>query len=236
MTDHWILVAEGDHELRENVLVPGLQQHGFENVVGADSALAAYRSMWARRFAVVVMDIGLPDESGMSLARHVHIATEARVVVLADRYGGRLHHALGMQDDIDAYMAKPIDVPLLAASVRSIVQRHWPAAKAPPARPKDWQLDVDGWVLISPAGARIPLTQGERALLWPLFESRAQVVPRAALIAELVEASGQGAALAEFDPHRLELLVHRLRQKIGRKASEPFPLLAVRGAGYVLTR
>jgi DNA-binding response OmpR family regulator len=235
MTDHWILVAEEDHELRENILIPGLQHHGLDTVIGADSALEAYRSMSARRFAVVVVDIGLADESGISLARHVRTATESRVVVLADRYGGRLQHALGMDGDIDAYLAKPVDVELLAASLRSILRRHFPA-RTPAHAARDWQLDVDGWVLISPAGIRIQLTQGERALLRPLFESRTQVVPRSALIAELVVASGENAAVQEFDPHRLELLVHRLRQKIGRHASEPLPLLAVRGAGYVLTR
>jgi DNA-binding response OmpR family regulator len=169
------------------------------------------------------------------LARHVRTATGGRVIVLADRYGGRLQHALGMDEDIDAYIAKPIDVELLAASVRSIVRRHFPP-KAPPHPMRDWQLDVDGWVLISPAGIRLQLTQGERALLRPLFESRAEVVPRQALIAELVEAAGENLAVTEFDPHRLELVVHRLRQKIGRKVAEPLPLLAVRGAGYVLTR
>jgi DNA-binding response OmpR family regulator len=235
MIDHWILVAEGDHGLRENVLIPGLQYHGFDKVVGADSALEAYRAMATRRYAVVVMDIGLPDESGLSLARHVRTATSARVVVLADRCGGRLHHALGMDGDIDGYLAKPVDLELMAASLRSIFRHHFPA-RAPSLPHRDWQLDLHAWVLISPAGARIPLTLGERALLRPLFEARAQVVPRAVLIAGLLEATGQGAVVTEFDPHRLELLVHRLRQKIGRKASEPFPLRAARGAGYVLTR
>lgn len=235
MIDHWILVAESDHELRENVLVPGLQQQGFEKVVGVGSALDVYRSMSTRSFAVAVMDIGLPDESGVSLARHVRTATHARVVLLADRYGGRLQHALGMDGDIDAYMAKPVDVELLAASVRSIIRRHYPAT-APAPQARGWQLDVEGWVLISPAGARIRLTQAERALLRALFEARAQVVPRTALIAELLGATGQALAVEDFDPHRLELLVHRLRQKIGRKVAEPFPLLAVRGAGYVLAR
>lgn len=235
MIDQWILVAERDNELRENTLIPGLQQHGFEKVVGVDNALDAYRSMFTKRFAVVIIDIGLPDESGVSLAKHVRKVTNAKVVVLADRYGGRLQHALGMDGDIDAYIAKPIDVELLAAGVRSIVRRHLPAM-VPPHQARDWQLDMGGWVLISPAGARIQLTQGERALLRSLFELRAQVVPRNALIAELVEVTGESVAVREFDPHRLELLVHRLRQKIGRQVTELLPLLAVRGTGYVLTR
>jgi two-component system response regulator PhoP len=227
-------LAEGDHELRENILVPGLQQYGFEKVAVAQSALEAYRAMSARQFAVVVMDIGLPDESGVSLARHVRTATEARIVVLVDRYGGRLHHALGMDGDIDAYMAKPVDVELLAASLRSIIRRRFPI-HASTHQARDWRLDTDGWVLLSPAGIRVQLTQGERALLRCLFELRTEVVSRTALIAELVEMT-TGSVVEDFDPHRLELLIHRLRQKIGRNVPEPFPLLAVRGSGYVLTR
>lgn len=233
--DYWVLVAEGDNELRENVLVPGLQQYGFEKVVGAESALAALLAMSARTFAVVVMDIGLPGESGTSFARHVRTATDARIVVLADRYGSRLDLALCMDSDVDAYMAKPVDVELLAASLRSLIRRHFPAT-SPDQPPRDWQFDLDGWVLQSPSGVRVQLTHGERTLLRPLFEFRTHVVPRSVLIAELARTASGNVVAEHFDPHRLELMVHRLRQKIGRVVTEPFPLVAVRGAGYALTR
>jgi DNA-binding response OmpR family regulator len=83
--------------------------------------------------------------------------------------------------------------------------------------------------LISPGGVRVHITGKERTLIEPLIARRGNVLSREDLIARFTH------NVHDFDPHRLEVIVHRLRQKATKLSGEDFPLRAVRGTGYVLT-
>jgi DNA-binding response OmpR family regulator len=235
MSGHGVLVIESDHELREDILIPGLQGHGIPHVEGVSSAREAYERMSVRQFALFVLDASLSDGSGLLIARRVRTTSNAGVVLLVDRQQDHPHQVLRMEGSMDACMAKPVDVELLAATLRSIFRHRFPGRETSGST-RDWQLDPEGWLLISPKGTQIRLTQGERVLLDLLFAQRSQAISRDVLIAKLLETTGVQTTVSEFDPHRLELLIHRLRRKIARTAPDPFPLLAVRGSGYTLAR
>src|SRR5690606_23820747 len=125
----------------------------------------------------------------------------------------------------DAYLAKPVEIDLLAATLHSLARRVQHLQSAPVAR--DWRLDSNGWCLLSPAGDSIALTKGERRLLQPLFAAAGDVVARETLIAALTD------NVHDFDPHRVDSMIHRLRRKVVAACGAQLPLQAVHGEGYV---
>ena len=231
-----VLVVEDDEELRERILLPGLRDAGFE-VRGAGSALAMYRELLSHDADVVILDVGLPDEDGFQAAAHLRGKTRAGIVMLTGRQSSR-DRVRGLDQGADAYLVKPVDMPVLVATVRSVLRRTPAAVAAPPAAhapataPRDggtgrWSLTADGWHLVAPDGSRVLLGAGERVLLERLARQRGEVVARDVLAPDLV------AALDDFDPHRIEMLVHRLRRKVLAGTGLRLPLETVRGAGYV---
>ncbi|HJR74417.1 MAG TPA: response regulator transcription factor [Luteimonas sp.] len=218
-----ILVVEDDPGMRENILIPGLQDAGFI-AVGAGSAAETYRKMLTHDFALFVLDIGLPDEDGLSLAKHLRTLTDAGIVMLTGR-GRKADRIRGLEEGADAYVTKPVDIDVLAATLRSLLRRLPKSAKA---ALRTWRLDVDNWNLASPAGRQVRLTHPERLVVSLLAQSPGETVAREAIISRLTR------DIHGFDPHRLEMLIHRLRRKVLSATNEPLPLNAVRGVGYVL--
>ncbi|MEL1266151.1 response regulator transcription factor [Pseudoxanthomonas putridarboris] len=229
-----VAVVEDDALLREKILLPGLADYGFE-AAGFDSAAALYRRMLVERFDIVVLDIGLPDEDGLSVARHLREVSRTLGIVVLTGNRGRTEHVQALSDGADAFLSKPVDCEVLAVTLHSLARRLESAADgsmpaATNSEPRHWRLATDGWCLIAPSGGMLALTMPERSLLSVLDASRGQPVGREALIAALSD------EVSEFDPHRLEMLVHRLRRKAGTISTDdpPLPLLAARGVGYLL--
>lgn len=225
-----ILVVEDDPELREEILRPGLHDAGFDTV-GVSSAIEAYRSMLSRDYSMFILDVGLPDEDGFSLARNLRALTSAGIIMLTGRRRSSADHARGLDEGADAYITKPIDVDVLAATVRSVLRRLGGSSGMPkPAtRPiAGWHFDMGGWSLVAPGGRRMRLSHAERIFVDLLFASPSETVPRRTIIANLTR------DIHDFDPHRLEMLVHRLRRKALAETGDSLPVSAVRGVGYVL--
>jgi DNA-binding response OmpR family regulator len=134
----------------------------------------------------------------------------------------------GLSEGADAYLSKPVDIDLLAATLYSLARRLQVQSSPAPASSHQWQLDSDGWCLLSPTGGIVALTQTESRLLSPLLRASNKVVPRETLISALT------TNIHGYDPHRLDSLVHRIRKKVLRVLGIPLPLNAVPGQGYVL--
>lgn len=222
-----VLVVEDDEELRERILVPGLRGAGFA-ACGVGSALEMYRELLSRDADVVVLDVGLPDEDGFDAAAHLRETTRAGIVMLTGRQSSR-DRVRGLDTGADAYLVKPVDMAVLVATVRSVLRRTQATPSTTPPQHSDgrWNLAADGWHLVAPDGARVLLGHGERVLLERLARERGTVVARDVLAPELI------AAMEDFDPHRIEMLVHRLRRKVLAATGLRLPLETVRGAGYV---
>ena len=156
-----------------------------------------------------------------------------RAAVKLDEPDAPLDQAAGLDNGADAYLTKPVELDLLAATVRSVLRRRSGLTSGGKATPDStWSLSADGWFLSTSDGVRVSLTRTERAFLQLLFGHAGQVVGRDFIIATL-EKEGRGDDI-DFDPHRIELLVHRLRKKTARLAGKPLPLNTVRGTGYAL--
>jgi two-component system response regulator PhoP len=227
-----VAVLEDDQELRERILIPGLEDFGFE-VTGSGTAAELYRRMLSTRFDIVVLDIGLPDEDGLTVARHLREIMPIGIVMLTGNRG-RQDHIRALHEGADAFLCKPVDVEVLAGTLHSLARRLKSTLTAAglPAEASDalvnrWHLDTDDWCLIAPDATTIALSVPERCVLQVLFAAHGVTVPRETLIAAL------SRDIYEFDPHRLEMLIYRLRRKAATQGVPALPLLTVRGSGYV---
>lgn len=225
-----VAVVEDDDELRERVLVPGLQDFGFE-AHGLRDAAALYRAMPGTAFDLAILDVGLPQEDGFAIARRLREtrAMTIGIVMLTGRHGAS-DRVRGLDEGSDAYLAKPIEIEVLAATLHSLLRRMRADAIPPPLDMREWRLESDGWSLRCPDGVAVALTLPERRVLTRLFAADGEPVARDALIADLTD------DIYAFDPHRLEMLVHRLRRKIEDRTGSAPPLRAARGTGYAFTR
>lgn len=215
--------------MREEILIPGLRDRGFEHLVGVGSAIETYRAVLARDFSMFVLDIGLPDEDGFAVARHLRANSDAGIVMLTGRVGNA-EQVHGLETGADAYLAKPVDLDILAATLRSVMRRlePRPAAGTAATDRSGWRVD-ETWSLVGPHGGIVRLTHLEYLLASLLFARAGQTVTRETIIACL------SRDIHAFDPHRLEMLVHRLRRKVLKAFGHELPLSSVRGVGYVLT-
>jgi DNA-binding response OmpR family regulator len=218
-----ILLLEDDAALRDRILAPGLRDFGFR-VTPAGSAGELDRLWPQATYDVVVLDLGLPDEDGFSVARRLRERSAVGIVMLTGR-GDTPDRIRGLSGDADAYLTKPVILAELAATLHSLLRRL-----RPPTANGHWRLDANGWRLLTPDGAGVALNQAERTVLHALIAGDGEPIDRETLIGLLTDDTSQ------FDPHRLEMLVYRLRAKVADVTGQVLPLRALRGAGYVLTR
>jgi DNA-binding response OmpR family regulator len=128
----------------------------------------------------------------------------------------------------DAHLAKPIDPRELTAQLRALHRRLAGARREPATTGSGaWLLKQDGWVLEDPHGREMHLTTAERAFIGCLIASRGAPASRD----ELLESLGDNPR--DADPHRIDVLVNRLRRKAA-SLGVALPLHAVRGRGYML--
>lgn len=219
-----LAVVEDDREFREDVLVPALTRAGFD-VDGMASAFELYRAMTARRYDLVLLDAGLPDEDGFSIAAHLRSLSSALGIVMLTGYASGDDRMRGLRAGVDAYLSKPASMEMVVTTLRNLARRIVPNANL---RAK-WRMDEGSWRILSPEGVEIAMSLAERQVMKTLAASCGIPIKREVLIAGLAE------NVHDFDPHRLEMLIHRLRKKCLKLAREELPLRAVRGLGYVLT-
>ena len=220
-----IALVEDDVPLRDLILMPGLRTYGFTcDAYGTASEFANGEQV----YDIVILDVGLPDANGFDLANRLRAGSNVGIVMLTGR-NAIDDRVRGLMGGADVYLAKPVDVAELAATLHSLGRRLQPtrANDAEPAR-SPWRLDESGWCLVSPKGRSVALNDAERRVLGLLLATPGRPVARTDMASALTE------DIYDFDPHRLDMLVHRLRAKIADVSDESLPLRAVRGAGYVM--
>lgn len=228
-----VALLEDDDVLRDRVLLPGLQRHGFD-VIALRTIQTLHALLRNASVELIVLDIGLPDGDGFALTQQLQAMHPALGIVILSGRGDQPDRLRGLSQGADAYLVKPVEIEMLAATLFSVARRlpRGPAnaPTAPTAAAHDaWQLQDDGWCLFAPDGNAVPLTGSERLVLHCLWQSAGRLVSRRALLTTLGGSLGM-----EIDPHRLEALLHRLRHKVLARSGAALPLTSVRGAGYLL--
>jgi DNA-binding response OmpR family regulator len=219
-----VLLLEDDILLRDRVLVPKLQQFGFE-VVTAARATEMHEAISRRLPDIVVLDVGLPDGNGFDVARKLRAEHTGVGIVMLTGRAESVDVVRGLNEGADAYLSKPVEIDVLVATLYSVARRLGPLTRVEGGA---WRLSSDEWFLLSPAGGRVRLSKAERRLLIALMQQPNKVVLRESLIAALTDDA------VGFDPHRLDAVIYRLRRKVLANLGEPLPLDVVHGTGFLL--
>jgi len=225
-----VLIVDDDKEICA-LLSKFLLQHGYRVSV-AHNGRGMMQALEAGRINLVVLDLMLPGEDGLSLCRRLRAGSTLPIVMLT-AMGERTDRIIGLEMGADDYLAKPFDPRELLARVRAVLRRAGtPAATrlSAPGRTLEfdgWRLDVARRQLFSPTGALVPLRAGEFDLLLALAERPQRVLTRD----QLLDLS-RGRAATSFD-RSVDVQVSRLRHKIELDPKEPELIKTVRSGGYV---
>lgn len=213
-----------DDEGFRNKMVVGLSGLGI-NVVGFDGAAPFYRAYAARPSDIVILDIGLDGEDGLSIASHLR-ASQTVGIILATAHGSVDDRINGLGAGADVCLAKPVDVRELAATVVALNARLSRVGISSRLSNPAWALVDGGWVLVDGMGHRLRLTTAEKRFLGRLFAERGEAVERRALVEALDE------DIYEYNYANLDTIVSRLRRR-AKKVNMTLPLHAIRGTGFV---
>jgi two-component system OmpR family response regulator len=204
---------------------------GFDMSVTSVATPAALRGpVGTHLYDIVVLDAVLADGSALAVCRHVHATTRLPLIYLAaDQAQGSGIRALDL--GADDYVERPLRPRELVARIRAVLRRQQlsPHAGAAPLAPvcfAGWTFDRAMHELTSPAGRRVPLANAEFRLLCAFVAEPHEVLSREHLI-EMTRAPD-----VDISERRIDLVVSRLRQKLGDSPGRATLVCTVRGEGY----
>ena len=228
--DH-ILVVDDDPDIRD-LLSEYLDKQGFRVSTAADGR--SMRMVLSRAAPdLIVLDLMLPGEDGLTLCREVRAKSDVPLVMLTAKTE-EIDRVVGLEMGADDYLAKPFSPRELVARIKSILRR----SRALPVnlRPDDarailfagWKLEIATRTLISPEGVAVPLSGTDFRLLRIFLDHPNRVLNRDQLI-EMTQARDAGP----FD-RSIDLQVSRLRKRLNDNPKDPAIIKTSRGEGYVL--
>ena len=225
-----ILLVEDARDIREP-LVRYLKESGYR-ATPADSAAAARRLMRNSAIDLVILDIMMPGEDGLSLCRSIRENSGIPVIMLTAR-GEELDRIVGLEVGADDYVAKPFNPRELVARINAVLRRR--GATAPPGSPATEAGEVSfGGMTVNLAnrtlvrdGKAVPLTTGEFALLKVLVTH-----PRTSLSRDKLMELARGREYEVFD-RAIDVQISRLRKLIEPDPAHPSYIQTVWGFGYV---
>ncbi len=226
-----ILIVD-DHKDIRDLVAKYLQLHGLRTSK-AETAGAARRLLPAGAFDLVVLDIMMPGEDGLSLCRHLREATEIPDILLT-AMADETDRVVGLELGADDYLTKPFNPRELLARIKAVLRRaqSLPQSREPAAGQRfafdRWILAVDRRELEGRDQVAVPLSSGEFLLLSAFLNHPNMVLSRDQLL-DLTK--GRQAAL--FD-RSVDNQVSRLRKKIEREPKNPKLIQTVWGGGYKL--
>ncbi len=183
------------------------------------------------RFDLIVLDIMMPGEDGLSLCRRLHAVNKVPVVLLT-AVSSETDRIIGLEIGADDYVCKPFNPRELLARIRAVLRRTAGGLGQGDASPADyefegWQLDAVRRTLRNPEGSLVELTAGEFDLLLAFVERPQHVLTRDQLL-DLT----RGRAATVID-RSIDVQVSRLRRKIEADPQLPVFIKTVRSGGYV---
>ncbi|QKR99949.1 response regulator [Sphingomonas sp. CL5.1] len=229
-TETRLLIVDDDPGIRE--LTAGfLSSHGYMVDTAADGA-EMRRLLAAESYALIVLDVMMPGEDGLSILRSLDRAKSPAVIILSV-IGEEIDRIVGLEMGADDYVAKPANPRELLARIRSVLRRNQGGSRAAPGeRPhlrfSGWRLDPVGRQLIDPEEVVINLSDGEFRLLLAFVEHPRRVLTRD----QLLDLS-RGVNAEHFD-RAIDVQISRLRRKLARDGDDDL-IRTVRNEGYMFT-
>lgn len=227
-----ILVVD-DHAGIRDPLKKYLEKHGLRVSLAADAGHAR-RTLETAAVDLVILDIMMPGEDGLSLCRHLRETTDLPVILLT-ALAEDTDRVVGLEMGADDYVVKPFNPRELLARVRAVLRRAGSLprkARGPEARRQRfdrWLLDLARRELVDAEGVAVPLSTGEFLLLRAFVDHPGVVLGRDQLL-DLT----RGRAANVFD-RSVDNQVSRLRRKIEADPKAPVLIRTVWGGGYTFT-
>ncbi|MES9871396.1 MAG: response regulator [Sedimenticola sp.] len=226
-----LLVVDDDREIRE-LLKSYLEQNGYRVTTVGDG-----KGMWSAlaqsRIDLIVLDLMLPGIDGLELCRTLRVKSQLPVIMLTAR-GDEMDRILGLEMGADDYLPKPFNPRELLARIKVVLKR-FNNVTPHEEQESDTLLHFAGWKL-DPVGRHLeregvvsPLSGAEYRLLKVFLDHPNRILSRDQLL-ELT----QGREAEPFD-RSIDVLVSRLRKRLGDGPREPSIIKTVRGEGYVLS-
>ena len=221
-----VLIVEDDERLAE-LTRDYLQANGFEVAVEGDGAKAAARII-AEQPALVILDLMLPGEDGLSICRKVR-AQYAGVILMLTARSDDLDQVQGLDLGADDYVCKPVRPRLLLARINALLRRS--EAPAPGAERQSLQfgpLRVDNTLREAWLGTGgIELTSAEFDLLWLLVSNAGRILSREEIFTSLRGVGYDG------QDRSIDVRISRIRPKIGDDPDHPRLIKTIRSKGYL---
>jgi two-component system OmpR family response regulator len=228
-----ILIVDDHREIRE-LVSRALAKEGFR-VSAAPDGRAMRQALADSRVDLILLDLMLPGEDGLSLCRSLRTQSNIPIIMLTAK-GDEVDRVIGLEMGADDYLPKPFGSRELVARIRAVLRRSGESGARPdPAQhPKQyrfdrWRLDAGRRELIRDDGTLVPLSTGEYDLLVAFLERPQRVLSRDRLL-DLT----RGRAATPLD-RSIDTQVSRLRRKLERDPANPSLIRTVWGGGYTFT-
>ncbi len=226
-----ILVCDDEIDVRE-MLQEYLSKRGYE--VSAAAGGEELRSVISSRAVdVMIMDINMPKEDGLSILRSLRPENTTPVIMLTAA-GDVVDRIIGLEMGADDYLGKPVDLRELEARIKALLRRGAINESLPADTSEgnlalfgDYTLDKEAAKLLAPDGSEVPLTAMEYSLLKVFAENKGRVLNRDQLLEQAHDRS--------WDPfdRSIDIRISRLRRKLETNPEKPEIIRTVRGIGYV---
>lgn len=231
-----VLVVDDDADIRD-LLEDYLAEHGYE-VRAAASGSEARSLLDQGPPDVALLDIGLPGEDGLSLARHLREHHDVAIIMVSGA-GETVDRIVGLEVGADDYVSKPFDPRELLARIKSVLRRYQRSTQSQPANETSQaqgdrrvaigrcSLNLDSRQLVDDEGNEVPLTAMEFELL-EVFSQR----PNRPMTRDQLLNLTQNR---DWDPYdrSIDIRIARLRRKIEVDPQHPRTIKTVRGVGYM---
>jgi two-component system OmpR family response regulator len=228
-----ILIVDDDPEILD-LVSRFLRKHGYR-VTGVRNGIETRESLAAASIDLVILDLMLPGEDGLSLCRDIRSRSSLPIIMLT-AMGEETDRIVGLEMGADDYLPKPFNSRELLARVKAVLRRTALApgsvATAKSCKAMEfagWRLDLVRRELTSPEGAATDLSGGEYDMLLAFVEHPQRVLSRD----QLLDLARSRIAMS-FD-RSVDVQVSRLRRKLERGRDGPALIKTVRGAGYLFT-
>ena len=227
-----ILVVEDDREI--STLIARYLRANDYRVIVTGSGREIDDLMQTSRIDLVVLDLMLPGENGLSICKRLRVTTQVPIIMLTAK-SEEVDRILGLEIGADDYLSKPFNPRELLARIRAVLRRSTIKAGESTANGArvltflGWRIDRGLRELSSPASARVTLTDAEFTLLQAFCECPGRILSRDQLL-DLT----QGRSAGVFE-RSIDILVSRLRRKIEVDPHQPSIIKTVRSGGYLFT-
>ncbi|ELM3618265.1 response regulator [Aeromonas sobria] len=227
-----ILVVDDHSEIRD-LLKRFLEQHGLR-VSCARDGKEMKRLLEEREFDLLVLDLMMPGEDGLTLCRELRVKSKLPIIMLT-AMGEETDRIIGLEMGADDYLAKPFNPRELLARIKAVMRRTQ-AETQPVAETLTWDLRFDRWLLdinrrelVDEDGVGLSLSTAEFDLLKVFLERPQRVLSRDQLL-DLA----RGREAVAFD-RAIDTLVSRLRRKLERDPKNPELIKTIWGGGYMFS-